>query len=144
MTDLFLWIASAFFVVIAVIDMRRRIIPNALVYPAILITLALRLLVLRDDPRGVLLGGVLAFGVFALTAYLKPGGIGGGDTKLAALIGFLFGFPGVLYALLIGGTAGALVAVTLLVRGKTKDFGLPYAPFLCAGALVVLWLQGVG
>jgi leader peptidase (prepilin peptidase) / N-methyltransferase len=135
-----IWIV--FFVIIALIDIRHRIVPNLLVYPAILIALALQLLYAHTDVRVVLLGGGLAFGIFALTAWLKPDSLGGGDVKLAGLIGVLCGFPGVLGALLIGAGTGAGVAVYLM-RSNSKQATIPYAPFLCLGAIVLLLVRGV-
>lgn len=87
-----------------------------------------------------LLGAGFAFFIFFMTARLKPGQLGMGDVKLATLIGFGFGFPGVLIALVIGAGAGALAAVWLLARKSSTSRTIPYAPFLCLGALAVLFI----
>lgn len=67
-------------------------------------------------------------------------GMGGGDVKLALLMGLLSGVPGVLAALTMAVLGGAAAAVTIAVlRGKGPiDSGLPYGPFLACGAVAVL------
>lgn len=132
-----LLVAYLFFALIAVIDLRYRLVLNIVTYPAIVIVLLGNLLVLHADPRHILLGGGLAFGIFFLTAWLKPDDLGWGDVKLAALLGFAFGFPQILWALLVGGGLGAVVAL-LLLRQHGKKYTIPYAPFLCLGAMIAL------
>lgn len=128
----------SFFLLIAVIDLKYRLILNVLTYPAAVLIVAAHLLV-GQNTVNIILGGVLAFGLFFLTAWLKPGDLGGGDVKLATVIGFLFGFPQLLWALIVGVSLGALISIALLV---TKRGGwqtrIPYAPFLCLGAMVAL------
>ncbi|MEI2611214.1 MAG: A24 family peptidase [Candidatus Promineifilaceae bacterium] len=127
-----------FFLLIALIDSKYRLIPNRLVYPALLLTL-LGQYWRGSQPFGVvLLGGGLAFTTFALAAWLRPGQLGGGDVKLAALIGCLFGFPAVLWPLLIGIVTGGLAAALLLYQGYNRHYQIPYAPFLCLGVFLAL------
>lgn len=130
--------AYSFFALIALLDLKYRIIPNLLIYPAILVVLVLQLASGTHTPLSIVLGGCLAFGMFVLAARFRPGGLGGGDVKLAALIGLAFGFPQVLWALIIGIGAGGLVAVWLMARGYQRQSAIPYAPFLCLGAMVAL------
>lgn len=128
----------AFFLLIAVMDIRYRLVLNVLTYPALVI-LAVGHLAL--NPRyfpNVLVGGMLAFAIFYLVARLKPGDVGSGDIKLAALIGVCFGFPHMLWALLLGAGVGAVAAVALIARRPGTKSYMPYAPFLCLGALVAL------
>jgi leader peptidase (prepilin peptidase)/N-methyltransferase len=128
-----------FFVLVASTDVLARWVPNVLVYPAAALALAGHLWTGDQSLPVTLLGGALAFGVFALAAWVKPGGLGGGDVKLAGVIGLLFGFPNVLWALLLGGALGALVAAALLIgKWGAKSMRIPYAPFLCIGAVSAL------
>lgn len=64
-------------------------------------------------------------------------GIGGGDVKLAALLGAVAGMPGVLAALSIAVFAGACAAVTLMVMRRGGG-AIPYGPFLAAGAVLAM------
>jgi prepilin signal peptidase PulO-like enzyme (type II secretory pathway) len=132
-----LLLAYLFFSLIAVIDLKYQLVLNIVLYPAMVVILLINLLVLHTEPRHILLGGGLAFGIFFLTAWLRPNDLGWGDVKLAALLGFTFGFPQILWVLLVGGSLGALVAVLLLNR-HGKKYTIPYAPFLCLGAMAAL------
>lgn len=129
----------AFFLLIAIIDFKYRLVLNVLTYPAIVILLALNLVTMPQQTTNILLGGVMAFGIFFLTAWLRPGELGGGDVKLATLIGVAFGFPQMLIALLVGAGIGGVVVIFLLVRRKAGwKSQIAYAPFLCLGAMVLL------
>jgi leader peptidase (prepilin peptidase)/N-methyltransferase len=128
----------SFFALIALVDLKYRLVLNLVVYPAILFVLLLQWATGGHTPTSILLGGGLAFGMFALAAWVKPGGLGGGDVKLALLIGLALGFPQVLWALIVGVGVGAVVALWLLGRGRTRQTYIPYAPFLCLGAMIAL------
>lgn len=133
----------AFLLLIAVVDLKHRLVLNILTYPAIGLALLINLVMLQQNPRAILVGGGMAFAIFLLAAMLRPGEIGGGDVKLALLIGVMFGFPKMLWALLVGGGVGAALAVYLLTRQRAEKSThlqkfLPYAPFLCFGAIIAL------
>ena len=86
------------------------------------------------------LGGFLFF-LAIILAY--PGGMGGGDVKMAGLLGVILGYPGVLMALWISIVTGGIVAVALLAsRRRGRKEAIPFGPFLSVGAMVVL-LGGV-
>lgn len=129
----------AFFLLIALIDFKYRLIPNALVYPAIVAVAVGHIVFTPETMAEVIMGGALTLGIFGLTAWLKPGDLGGGDIKLAFLIGLAFGFPQVLWALIMGVGAGAIaVLYLLLVARRGLHSTIPYAPFLCLGAMIAL------
>jgi prepilin signal peptidase PulO-like enzyme (type II secretory pathway) len=140
----------AFLLLIALIDLRYRLILNLLLYPALLLTLLGQWLV-GTLPFGlVLAGGLMTFAIFALTAWLRPGDLGGGDVKLAAWLGLAFGFPYVLWALLLGAGVGGVTAVVLLLAGRwgndrrwTRHTHIPYGPFLCLGAIIALFYNPI-
>ena len=84
---------------------------------------------------GFLLGGGLLF----LLALLWPNGMGGGDIKLAALMGLFLG-PYVIIALFLGflfGSVGGITAMSLLGKGRKDQ--IPFGPYLAAGAAVTLY-----
>ncbi len=136
---LFALCGYCFFLLIAIIDLKYRLVLNVLTYPAIAAMLIINLLALPGQTMNILLGGAMAFGIFFLTAWLRPGELGGGDVKLATLIGVAFGFPQMLIALLVGAGVGALAVVVLLVSRKAGwKSQIAYAPFLCLGAMILL------
>lgn len=127
------------FLLILVIDVAHRWIPNLLLWP--LTVFALGVSVLTGDPPllRALLGGVVGFGWFFLMAIAYRGAMGAGDVKLAGLIGLATGFPNVLAALTVGIVIGGAAAAVLLISGrKSRKSYIPYAPFLVTGALIVL------
>ena len=138
--SLLLAAVGVFLILIAALDLKYRLVLNALIYPAILITLLLQVATPGKNLPAVFMGAAFGFIIFAAVAWLRPGELGGGDIKLATWIGLFFGFPTVLWALIIGVTSGGItVAVLLLSRRWNLKSQIPYAPFLCLGALIALF-----
>ena len=125
----------ALFVALAIIDLRHQILPNVLVYPGAAAALAAAPLLPADGYVTSLIGGVGGFALFAALYFARPGVIGGGDVKLAALIGFAIGFPEVIVALALAPLLVLVVAIPMLVgRRWSLQTRFPYGPYLCAGA----------
>ena len=131
---------------IAVIDLRHRIIPNRLTYPALLASAVLIVLAwLIDDavdPVRAAIGFLLyGGGLFVVAAVSR--GMGMGDVKLAALIGLVLGSLGLGFVGVAAGAAivlGGLGAVVALAMGKGRKSAIPFGPYLAAGAVVAgLW-----
>jgi prepilin signal peptidase PulO-like enzyme (type II secretory pathway) len=126
---------AAFLVAIAVYDVRRQRIPNFAIYPAI----AVALLVAFIRPDGAwwsfVLAGLAAAAFFIALSALSDGAMGGGDVKLAALIGLVAGWPGVLVAVFVAFAVGAAVGLLLIALGRLgRREPLPFAPALAVGA----------
>jgi leader peptidase (prepilin peptidase)/N-methyltransferase len=138
--EFWLYSLSYFYLLlVALIDLRYRFVLNVMTYPALLAVLVGHLMAADQPLARVLVGGGVAFSIFFLTAYLKPGQLGLGDVKLATLIGVALGFPAILWALILGtGAAGAVTIWLLASRGASMKTKLPYAPFLCFGAMAAL------
>jgi leader peptidase (prepilin peptidase)/N-methyltransferase len=133
---------GCFLILIAVIDLRYRVILNVLLLPAAVATLLFSIAPGGLGLSSVLLGGGFGLVVFAFAALVRPGELGAGDVKLAALIGLIFGFPNVIMPLLVGVLAGGLVAVLLILKHyANRSTQVPYAPFLCLGALIALFFS---
>jgi len=129
---------TAVFLLIFVIDLVHRWVPNVLLAWGALLALAVSVLTREPPLSSALLGGVIGFTWFYLIALAYPKGLGAGDVKLAGLVGLVTGFPGVVTALMSGILLGGIVAGGLLVtrRIHRKSY-IPYAPFLVTGA----WLN---
>lgn len=65
--------------------------------------------------------------------------IGFGDVKLMAFIGAFLGWKGMLVAFFIGTFLGAIVGIVARIRSGVSL--IPYGPFLCSGALIVLFFR---
>lgn len=136
-TAMSLALVTAFFALIAIMDYKYRLILNVLTYPGFALALIISLFSLNRPPLQILLGVVLAFGVFFLTERLNPGGMGGGDAKLAAVIGAGLGFPEVLLALIVMALTTAIAIIFMVVVQKRSiKTAIPFAPFMCIGAVV--------
>jgi leader peptidase (prepilin peptidase) / N-methyltransferase len=133
---------SVVLVVLAAIDLDRRLLPNRIVLPATAIVLVVQLV---DDPgRGAeLFGAALAAAAFlAFPLAFNPGGMGLGDVKLALLLGVWLG-KAVLAALFFSFLAAVPVSLYLLVRhgAAARRRAIPFGPFLAIGAIAVgLWM----
>jgi leader peptidase (prepilin peptidase)/N-methyltransferase len=132
--------------VISAIDIERRIIPNRIVYPALIafpIYLVVAKLAGADvDLVGMALGFVLYGGGLFVVALVSRG-MGMGDVKLAALIGLVLGAIGLSLVGVAAGAAivvGGVAAVVALARGVGRKGALPFGPALAAGAVIAaLW-----
>jgi len=126
---------AAFLTGIAVYDVRRHRIPNVAVYPAIIIAIGVAF-VRPDAPWwSFLLSGLGAGAFFIVLGSVSRGSMGMGDAKLAALIGLVAGWPGVLVALFVAFALGALTGVLLMAVGRLgRRDPLPFAPALAVGA----------
>ena len=81
------WLGLAFvtmLVPVALIDLERRIIPDAIVGPAAAVALVLLAALDPGELPEHLIAGVAAGGLFLLAALVSPEGMGMGDVKLAA------------------------------------------------------------
>jgi len=123
----------------SVIDIRYRIIPDRLHIAGAVLSLPLLLQskqALVFGINGFLIGGVVLF----VIAILSNGGIGGGDIKLAAVIGLYLGY-GVILTIILAFAAGGIYCLVMLVlkKARLRDT-MPFGPFLSLGAIVVLFM----
>jgi len=147
------WVLPAFclffavLLAVSVIDLEHYIVPNRIVYPTLLASVpALFLLALLDDRwgdlRGALIGAVAASGGLLVINLINPRGMGMGDVKLALVLGLFLGWinlPTVALGLFFGFLLGSLGGLLLmLLRRRTRNQHVPFAPFLSAGALLAV------
>jgi prepilin signal peptidase PulO-like enzyme (type II secretory pathway) len=131
---------------ILVFDLKHRLILNKITYPSILIAVALAQVSPGLTVTRALIGGAGVALFFFMLNLISRGGIGLGDAKLGALIGAITGAGndpahlGAVYAsiygILLGGAAAVLLLITRLRRLRDP---IPYGPFLCAGAAIILY-----
>jgi leader peptidase (prepilin peptidase) / N-methyltransferase len=127
---------------IAVIDVRHRIIPNRLMYPA-LVAFPIYLVIARlagapVDLMRMVIGFALYGGILFVVAAVSRG-MGMGDVKLAALLGAVFGSLGLRYVGVAAGAAivlGGLGGLGALALGRGRKAAIPFGPYLAAGAVI--------
>ena len=130
---------AALLVVLTAIDLERRVLPNAIVLPAIAVALPAQLLLAPDRWLEWTLAAGGAALVLCFPLVLGRAGIGMGDVKLAFLLGLVLG-QGVMLAILVASLAVLPVALILLARhgGAAMRMGVPFGPVLGLGAVVAL------
>jgi leader peptidase (prepilin peptidase)/N-methyltransferase len=130
-------------VVLTAIDLDRRLLPDAIVLPALAVVLALQIAFYPDRTLEWVLAALLAALFFFVPWLVYPAGMGMGDVKLAALLGAALG-KAVAAAILASLLAAAVVALAVLAReglGARKK-AIPFGPFLAFGGLLALFLGG--
>ncbi len=136
---LVLAVHGCFLIMFLVIDMEHRLVPDRLLGAGAICTLFFGLLGIRIGLGSTLLGGLTGLAIFYGLALLGRGAMGGGDVKLAGLVGLMNGFPSVLQALVIGVLLGGIAAALLMAaRLRSRKSYIPYAPFLTLGAMIGL------
>lgn len=145
------WLLPAYLLFAAVsvaltfIDLDTRTLPNRIVVPAIGVTLVL--LAVASAATGdwwalarAAIGAAALFAFYFLLVVIYPSGMGFGDVKLAALVGLILAYLG--WGSLIVGAFGAFLLggvfsiLLLLLRKATRKSGIPFGPWMLAGAWV--------
>jgi leader peptidase (prepilin peptidase)/N-methyltransferase len=134
-------------IVVTFTDLEHRIIPDAVTLPGIVLGLILQLPSLRAVLDGAL-GCLVAGGIFYLIAVASPHvfgreGMGGGDIKLAAMMGAFLGLRAVLLGVFVGVMVGGVAALVLLLVGLRR-WGeyVTFGPFLALGGVVAaFWAE---
>ncbi|MBC7645277.1 MAG: prepilin peptidase [Thermoleophilia bacterium] len=132
------------------IDFDLRILPNRLTYPGTLVGLALSI-GLGPQPRfrahdlwwlEVLIATFAASGFLLIAALIRPGGMGLGDVKLAAMMGAFLG-SSVAVAMMAGFISALIPSLVLFaIHGvKARKMAIPFGPFLAMGS-VIAWFWG--
>ena len=140
------------FMALAVYDLRWFLLPDRIVYPLMLVAAAEAVvLAIYGHDFSILLnaalGGLLISGIFYALFQLSQGAwIGGGDVKLAVVLGLWAGTPlKALLLLFLSSLIGTMFSIPILVKGKRAlQTRVPYGPFLLAATfIVVLWGQRI-
>jgi leader peptidase (prepilin peptidase) / N-methyltransferase len=167
-------IVFSFYIIMFLTDVKYGLIPNKIVYPAIIFVLLFTIFNMAYtaiatyrfmttdsfgqylfeagywhsqmtsmlQSFGLTLVSTLGIGLFfwLLTRIKQGRAMGGGDVKLAILIGLFNGFYMNILAIFLGFLLGAVVSLVLIVvrRKKMKDT-VPFGPFLILGSLIALF-----
>jgi len=134
---LFLWL------IIAVIDCRKMIIPDWSVISLLVLTILIEFLTFSSFPAlgNKLLGALVAFGFLLFLHLITKGkGMGLGDVKLAIFIGLFLGFSKAVLALYLAILTGAVWGVIMIMLKKARfKQQVPFGPFLVLGTFISWW-----
>jgi leader peptidase (prepilin peptidase) / N-methyltransferase len=155
----YLWFVTLT-VTLTLTDLDDKLIPNRILFPGtaiglILLYAGMGLDVWFGDATlgwlGVLrplIGGAVYYGLMLILALVGPaGGMGGGDVKLAFLLGVFtaaVSFGVLVVAVLAAFIGGGLVSIFLIVfRRRGRKDAIPFGPYMIGGAYVALAWGGV-
>jgi prepilin signal peptidase PulO-like enzyme (type II secretory pathway) len=136
---------ATIFLTLTLTDIDRRLLPNRIVYPSILLAIALSWGWPDSSVIQILAGGLVAIiiSLFLIILSIPFGGaraFGMGDAKMIVLIGFVVGLPSVLVGIFIGTiVAGAFALLMLVTRMRSRTDYIPHGPFLAIGAIIALF-----
>jgi len=146
LTALLLLILSVFFIIIFFIDLKHFIIPNELTFPLMIIGFFKSF-----DPNlnqtifpnyiNSLIGGVFGYLIIWLIIFLykkvrKKDGMGLGDAKLLAVIGFWFGWFSIPFTIFISSVVALIFVVPSLINKSRKmSSQIPFGPYIIVAAI---------
>ncbi len=127
-----------------IIDARTHRLPNRIVLPvgAVLLALVGIEALAAGEPESLVraVAGGLILGGFYAVLNLAGGGVGGGDVKLAAVIGLVLAWHG--WQVLIVGAAAAFVLgavyalVLMAMRRANRSTRIAFGPWMIVGAVL--------
>ena len=146
-TTLLLIILSIFFIIIFFIDLKHFIIPNELTFPLMLIGF-----VKSFEPNlnqtifpnyiNSLIGGVFGYLIIWLIIFFykkvrNKEGIGLGDEKLMALVGFWFGWASIPFTIFISSFVALIFSIpSLIKKNKNMATQIPFGPYIIIGCII--------
>ena len=123
-----MWLAI--FVHVVDFDLKHRLILNVITYPSVLAAVVLSAWSPGLTVTSAIIGAVGVAAFFFVQNLVSRGSIGLGDAKLGGLVGAVTG----------AGPTSATALVLLVTRVRRLKDPIPYGPFLCAGAALILYL----
>ena len=146
-TTLLLLILSIFFIIIFFIDLKHFIIPNVLTFPLMIIGF-----LKSFDPNlnqtifpnyiNSLIGGLFGYSIiwsiiFFYKKIRKKEGMGLGDAKLMAVIGFWFGWVSIPFTIFISSTVALILVIPSLINQSRKmSSEIPFGPYIIIGCIL--------
>jgi leader peptidase (prepilin peptidase)/N-methyltransferase len=142
-------------IVLAVTDLRERLLPNAITVPGIIAGLVCSLFAPPGPVSallGVVIGGVVPFVVGEIYYRVRGiDGLGMGDVKMLAMIGAFLGAPLALLTLFAASFLGVLVGVPIILLTRNREYPVPLGTLLSVSAFaaafvgepIVEWYTGL-
>ena len=146
----FIFLIAPLFVIVF-IDLDTYTIPDSITLPGIVCGVLVRV---ARHPEQWMHEGMMSFfgivvsgGMLLLIAWYavrvrKKEGMGGGDIKLAAMLGAFFGPHDAVIILLLSACCGLLVSLPLMAMGRLKrDHPIPFGPFIVLAAYLLFFFH---
>ena len=148
LTTLLLIILSLSFIIIFFIDLKHFIIPNEITFSMMVLGF-----IKSFDPNlnslfpnyiNSLIGGLLGYGIiwsiiFFYKQLRKKEGMGLGDAKLFAVIGFWFGWIAIPFVIFISSVVALFSVIpSLIKKSKNMSSQIPFGPFIILGCILYI------
>ena len=134
------WTLISLFIIITVADLKYMIIPDKVLLVFSVIFIIERFFIPLHPWWNSLLGAVVGFTLLLIIAIVSKGGMGGGDIKLFAVIGFVLGIKLLFVAFFLStflGTIGGLIGMALGKSNKKQP--IPFGPYISLGTLIAYY-----
>ena len=144
---LLLLILSIFFIIIFFIDLKHFIIPNVLTFPLMIIGF-----LKSFDPNlnqtifpnyiNSLIGGLVGYSIIWLIIFIykkirNKEGMGLGDAKLLAVVGFWFGWVSIPFVIFISSVVALILVIPSLINQSRKmSSEIPFGPYIIIGCIL--------
>ena len=129
------------------IDLKHRIIPDVLTLPGVILGFLLSFLVDSPSVLNSALGAIAGGAIFYLAAVLgealfKKESMGGGDIKLAMVLGAFLGWKNLILVFFLSAFFGTLIGGVALFfsRQVKKTRTIPFGPFLALAAVIAIFV----
>ncbi|MCM3179707.1 prepilin peptidase [Cytobacillus horneckiae] len=138
------WTLISLFMIIFVSDVTYMLIPNKILLAYSAIFIIERLFFPLMPWWNSLVGAAVGFVLLLSIAVVSNGGMGGGDIKLFAVIGFVVGTKTVLLSFFLATLYGAAFGIAALLLRKVKRGNpIPFGPFIAVGTLTAYYCGDV-
>ena len=147
LTALLLLILSIFFIIIFFIDLKHFIIPNELTFPLMIIGF-----IKSFDPNlnqtifpnyiNSLIGGLVGYSIIWLIIFIykkirNKEGMGLGDAKLLAVVGFWFGWLSIPFTIFISSLVALILVIpSILNKSRKMTSQIPFGPYIIIGCIL--------
>ncbi|SEO93667.1 leader peptidase (prepilin peptidase) / N-methyltransferase [Amphibacillus marinus] len=127
-------------VIVIVSDSVYMLIPNKVLlffFPLLILT---RVVVPLSPWWSAPLGSIVGFGLIFIIIVVSKGGMGAGDLKYFAVLGYAFGYQAILLILMLASVYGATITGVLLIARKVdRKSKVPFGPYISLAVLTVLF-----
>ena len=131
--------------IIIISDYQTMIIPDSVLIVFSAMIIIIKYFIVGIEGVGISLLHAIGAFVFMLLLKLfgdflfKKESMGGGDIKLLAVYGLMFGFPMSIVSVFIAAIIG--LPISLIVLKKNSSHEIPFGPFLAVGAILIVLLK---
>lgn len=125
-------------ITVSLIDLKHKIIPDSLNITGAIVGIIF-IIINKSSVLDKLAGAFIGLGLFLAIAVITNA-MGGGDIKLMAILGLMFGVRGVLFITLFSFVLGAVISLILIaVKIKSRKDEIPFGPFISLSALIYIF-----